>query len=111
SHVCLKSSMDRNCPICCEYLFTSVKAVSILRCGHTMHEDCAKEMLQTSNSVMFSRCPICFKCTNENILNSMTPLMDSAIDAQPLPEEYKKTVSILCYECTKKSDVDFHFLA
>jgi hypothetical protein len=27
-----------------QYLFDSLKEVTVLRCGHTMHQDCAREM-------------------------------------------------------------------
>jgi RING finger/CHY zinc finger protein 1 len=35
----------------------------------------------------------------------------SAIAAQPMPDEYKKDVEVLCYDCGKDSTAAFHFAA
>lgn len=36
--------MDRVLHYCVQYLFDSMKDISVLHCGHTMHLDCLQEM-------------------------------------------------------------------
>jgi len=38
SHVCVTNSMHQNCPVCFEYLFDSIRPISVLPCGHTIHQ-------------------------------------------------------------------------
>ena len=40
NHKCLEKSLETNCPICCEFLFTSSETVRALPCGHYMHSAC-----------------------------------------------------------------------
>jgi hypothetical protein len=40
SHVCVSNSMRSNCPVCMEYLFDSIRPISVLACGHTIHAVC-----------------------------------------------------------------------
>ena len=30
--------MHANCPVCCEFLFDSIKPINIMLCGHTIHQ-------------------------------------------------------------------------
>lgn len=39
-HKCLEKALETNCPICCEFLFTSSATVRPLPCGHYMHSAC-----------------------------------------------------------------------
>ncbi|OMP06633.1 Zinc finger, RING-type [Corchorus olitorius] len=57
NHSCVENSMKTGCPICYEYLFDSVKGTQILKCGHTIHMDCFKQMIKQNQY----RCPICSK--------------------------------------------------
>ena len=43
THVCVKDTMHSNCSICQQDLFNSVKPVSILKCGHSIHKSCFEE--------------------------------------------------------------------
>ncbi|CAN0546893.1 unnamed protein product [Ectocarpus sp. 8 AP-2014] len=52
SHTCLSKSLESDCPICNNSLFTSTSQVKGLRCGHFMHLACYK---------FWYRCPICRK--------------------------------------------------
>jgi hypothetical protein len=36
--VCVQNSMHQNCPVCFEYLFDSVRPITVLLCGHTIHQ-------------------------------------------------------------------------
>ncbi|KAJ6880061.1 hypothetical protein NC652_033412 [Populus alba x Populus x berolinensis] len=57
NHSCVENSMKNYCPVCYEYLFDSVKQAMVMKCGHTMHMDCFKEMSKQQQY----RCPICSK--------------------------------------------------
>ncbi|PKI41675.1 hypothetical protein CRG98_037928 [Punica granatum] len=57
NHLCVENSMKGHCPVCYEYLFDSVKGTSILKCGHTIHMDCLREMAMQNQY----RCPLCSK--------------------------------------------------
>uniref|UniRef100_A0A453N3Q6 Uncharacterized protein n=1 Tax=Aegilops tauschii subsp. strangulata TaxID=200361 RepID=A0A453N3Q6_AEGTS len=37
---CLKKGLETNCPICCDFLFTSSKEVRAVLSGHSMHSTC-----------------------------------------------------------------------
>lgn len=39
-HTCREKSLEDNCPICHEYIFTSCSPVKALPCGHVMHSTC-----------------------------------------------------------------------
>jgi hypothetical protein len=34
----LSSTQQQNCPVCCEFLFDSIRPISVLTCGHTIHQ-------------------------------------------------------------------------
>lgn len=39
-HLCREKGLETNCPICCDFLFTSSASVRALPCGHFMHSAC-----------------------------------------------------------------------
>lgn len=39
-HKCREKGLETNCPICCDFLFTSSTPVRDLPCGHYMHSAC-----------------------------------------------------------------------
>jgi RING finger/CHY zinc finger protein 1 len=87
-----------------QYLFDSVKAAHVMKCGHTMHMDCFEQMINENQY----RCPICAKS-----MVDMSPswhLLDFEISATEMPVEYKFEVSILCNDCNKGSKAMFHIL-
>lgn len=56
NHKHIENIMDSNCIICSENMFNSIINVSMLSCGHTMHEKCLEIYSNIS-----SLCPICKK--------------------------------------------------
>ena len=40
NHTCIENKLLCDCPICGEFLQTSIKRTSLLICGHAIHEDC-----------------------------------------------------------------------
>jgi len=116
-HVCVERSLHQNCPICFEFLFSSTKQITILPCGHSIHKLCYLQMrnsfLRSGDVFQFLRansCPTCSKSVCD--LSSVWEQIDNEVAMMPMPEEYKNTkCSILCNDCTERSQVNFHVLA
>jgi len=103
-HVCLENALHSNCPICAEHMFTSVKPVCILKCGHYMHLQCLDDYTQRDY-----RCPICKKSLGD--MSNRWRQIDDYMVSNPMPEEYKdKEAKILCYDCGDYSTVPYHFV-
>ena len=103
THRCIERSTDCNCPICFTYLFTSPQTVVFMRCGHTIHRHCYHLHMQTSY-----KCPIC----QQTVVNMETQFrrLDRAIQAQPMPMEFRMRVMVGCNDCRAKSVSDYHWL-
>lgn len=105
-HSCVENSMQHNCPVCFEYLFDSLKDITVLRCGHTMHLECFSEM----NSHSQYTCPMCSKSVCD--MTKFWEQLDREVAATPMPEAYQnKMVWILCNDCGANSEVLFHIIA
>ena len=106
-HKCVEQSMHRSCPICLDYLFDSIKPISVLvRCGHAMHEACLQQL--HDNGML--RCPLC----NESTVDQSVTWgqFDAEVANNPLPPALQGLRSrILCRECRKEQTVPYHFLA
>ena len=104
NHTCIKNCFETSCPVCYEDIFDSVKAITKLKCGHTIHIKCFNEML--SNSII--RCPLCNKSTIDctQIFNNL----DTQIENTIMPEQYNYVVDIYCNDCSKESRTKFHIL-
>ena len=98
------TSRDAVCPICFEELFSSTKSWQSSPCGHRIHSHCIKEAAKKGEY----RCPLCKKCLYEMNWD----LVQSEIDAQPMPEEYKDMKrTVFCHDCEKTTkDAPFHVL-
>ena len=65
-HKCREKGLETNCPICCDFLFTSSVAVRALPCGHFMHSACF-QVLASSNIIMqFSVYPLAVKHASDD---------------------------------------------
>ncbi|CAI0444520.1 unnamed protein product [Linum tenue] len=91
SHTCVEGSMRHDCPVCFEYLFESRRVTTVLPCGHTIHQGCLSEMLQHNQYA----CPLCSK---------------SVCDMSATWEALDVEVWILCNDCSKTSQVQFHIV-
>eukprot|EP00285_Hemiselmis_virescens_P013854 CAMPEP_0173401678 /NCGR_PEP_ID=MMETSP1356-20130122/51604_1 /TAXON_ID=77927 ORGANISM="Hemiselmis virescens, Strain PCC157" /NCGR_SAMPLE_ID=MMETSP1356 /ASSEMBLY_ACC=CAM_ASM_000847 /LENGTH=92 /DNA_ID=CAMNT_0014361873 /DNA_START=24 /DNA_END=299 /DNA_ORIENTATION=+ len=92
--------MKQNCPICQENLFNSTLECRVLRCGHTMHRDCLKSLMDQAR---WPTCPLC----NVSIMDSAITWqqLDHEIAATPMPEEYKhQKVMLLCNDCHTRGE-------
>ncbi|PWA94064.1 CHY-type/CTCHY-type/RING-type Zinc finger protein [Artemisia annua] len=104
THVCVERAMHHDCPICSEFLFDTLKDLSILPCGHTMHLACLKEMEQHHRY----SCPVCSKSICDS---DVWKKLDHEIEVTPMPRTFKdKMVWILCNDCEKISNVQFHII-
>ncbi|XP_047316614.1 E3 ubiquitin-protein ligase MIEL1-like [Impatiens glandulifera] len=104
NHLCVENSMKNQCPICYEYLFDSIKGTIVMKCGHTMHNDCFQEMILQKQY----RCPICSKSALN--MSSSWEILDLEIEATAMPEEFRYEVPILCNDCNNNSQVLFHII-
>ncbi|KAK3387642.1 hypothetical protein B0H63DRAFT_470579 [Podospora didyma] len=103
-HKCIERSIDCDCPICGEYMFSSPKPVVFMQCGHSIHRHCFDEHMKTSY-----KCPLC----NKSCLNMEYQFrnFDMAILTQPMPAEYRDARAVVsCNDCSAKSQTAYHWL-
>ncbi|XP_054820881.1 zinc finger protein BRUTUS-like isoform X2 [Prosopis cineraria] len=104
SHKCLEKGLEMNCPICCDFLFTSSATVRALPCGHYMHSACFQ-----AYTCSHYTCPICSKSLGDMAV--YFGMLDALLAAEVLPEEYKERYQdILCNDCDRKGSSRFHWL-
>ncbi|KAG0264790.1 hypothetical protein BG011_006063 [Mortierella polycephala] len=88
NHKCIERSLECDCPICGEYLFTSTTTV----------------IFMTSY-----QCPTCWKALGD--MSAYYEKIDSLLAEQTMPPEYANLFSIvLCNDCEVKSEAPYHFL-
>ncbi|XP_047940642.1 zinc finger protein BRUTUS-like [Salvia hispanica] len=103
-HKCREKGLETNCPICCDFLFTSSTAVRALPCGHYMHSACFQAYACTHYS-----CPICSKSMGD--MSVYFGMLDALMASEVLPEEYRdRCQDILCNDCDRKGTAPFHWL-
>ncbi|EEA07863.1 CHY zinc finger domain-containing protein [Cryptosporidium muris RN66] len=105
THICIEKSCHQACPLCLENLFHSIRTVSILNCGHTIHESCLNE-LEAAKGIIGLRCPVCGKSITDNSV--IWEAIDKLIADSPVPQSSKKLVNIFCNDCTKKCITELH---
>ncbi|THG23797.1 hypothetical protein TEA_025388 [Camellia sinensis var. sinensis] len=106
AHHCVEQAMHHNCPICFEFLFDTMKDITVLPCGHTIHLECLKEM---ELHFRYS-CPVCSKSICD--LSNLWEKLDQEVASTPMPNMYQnKMVWILCNDCGERSKVHFHIVA
>ncbi|CAL5442183.1 unnamed protein product [Camellia sinensis] len=59
SHPCVEGAMHNDCPVCFEYLFESRNDVTVMPCGHTIHESCLKDMHEHYRQSVWILCNDC----------------------------------------------------
>ncbi|GLT34426.1 hypothetical protein SLA2020_089400 [Shorea laevis] len=103
-HQCREKGLEANCPICCDFLFTSNESVRALPCGHFMHSACF-QAYTCSHYI----CPICSKSLGD--MTVYFGMLDALLASEVLPEEYRdRCQDILCNDCDKKGTAPFHWL-
>ncbi|XP_049934644.1 zinc finger protein BRUTUS-like isoform X2 [Nymphaea colorata] len=81
-HKCREKGLEANCPICCDFLFTSSASVKALPCGHFMHSACFQ-----AYTCSHYTCPICCKSLGDMAV--YFGMLDALLAAEELPDEYK----------------------
>eukprot|EP00327_Prymnesium_parvum_P007739 CAMPEP_0182817254 /NCGR_PEP_ID=MMETSP0006_2-20121128/11373_1 /TAXON_ID=97485 /ORGANISM="Prymnesium parvum, Strain Texoma1" /LENGTH=187 /DNA_ID=CAMNT_0024943601 /DNA_START=181 /DNA_END=745 /DNA_ORIENTATION=+ len=81
NHVCVPNSMQQDCPICCEFLFDSLEAPQVLRCGHTIHRKCLESYFAHGGYT----CPTCNASVCD--MRAAWTVLDEEILLTPMPEE------------------------
>ncbi|KAJ8769822.1 hypothetical protein K2173_008228 [Erythroxylum novogranatense] len=103
-HKCREKGLETNCPICCDFLFTSSASVRALPCGHFMHSSCFQ-----AYTCSHYTCPICSKSLGD--MSVYFGMLDALLASEELPEEYRdRCQDILCNDCDKKGTAPFHWL-
>ena len=101
--------MHQNCPVCFEFLFESVDPTTVLRCGHTIHSQCLRD-LERNTSAICPCCPICKKSLGD--YSRYWEAIDREVLATPVPSEYRGwQANILCNDCSASSTVKFNLVA
>lgn len=104
-HKCSKRSLvDATCSFCFERLHDSQIPVIALKCEHLVHEQCARSALRKHH---FS-CPMCRKAMVD--MGRVWTDMDMQIQAQPMPEAYRRQLTVKCFDCQSSSLTDYHFI-
>lgn len=105
SHKCIERATMSSCPICGDYMFTSVKPVVYMSpCGHAIHQHCFDEY--TAHSY---KCPTC----QVSVLNmeAQFRVLDKEIEEQPLPQPYCNWICFVsCNDCKARSTCRYHIL-
>ncbi|OEL15842.1 E3 ubiquitin-protein ligase MIEL1 [Dichanthelium oligosanthes] len=86
----------------CVYLFDSLQGTRVLNCGHTMHMECFNNMVEHNKYT----CPICSKTALD--MTHHWEMLDQEIEATIMPPVYRYKVWVLCNDCNKVSEVNFH---
>ena len=103
-HKCIERSLECDCPICGEFLFTTIAPIIFMPCGHGIHFLCHRDHLQSSY-----QCPICLKSVTD--MSNFFNQIDMMLANHQMPPEYVQIKSlVLCNDCEKKSTASFHFV-
>lgn len=104
-HRCIERTLDSNCPICGEYLFTSTQQVILMKpCQHSIHARCYRQ--HTARSY---QCPICCKSLGD--MSAFFRELDATLAAHRMPAEYAAHRSnVFCNDCERRSWRPFHFV-
>lgn len=101
-HRCIqKVEQDSKCGYCLSNTFDSQNHTVPLKCGHVAHRVC----LQKANDY---RCPLCRKSLYD--MTQAWALTSAHIAQYPIPEELNKKIDVICYDCEKTSNVEWHFM-
>ena len=105
SHTCVERSTHSNCPVCLQFLFESIRPVSVLGCGHTIHEHCFLSLFAHHQFT----CPTCSRSMCD--MSGVWARRDAEIAATPMPDEYARVrVKIVCSDCSALAEVPWNVL-
>jgi hypothetical protein len=103
-HKCVERSLESDCPVCSEYLFTSTTPVMFLVCGHCIHVKCYEHYTQTNFT-----CPLCCKSLGD--MSQYFNRIDQMLAFERMPDEYQGWRSLIfCSDCEQRSTVPYHYV-
>jgi RING finger/CHY zinc finger protein 1 len=109
NHKHTERAFECNCPICNEFLLTSTSpSFRPGPCHHPIHASCYKKLIKNRTS-----CPICNKSYSELkiLLEENWKYLRELKKYYPVPPEYTNwRVEVLCYDCEKRTDSDYHWI-
>lgn len=109
THTCVENAMRQNCPICLQDLFQSTIQVTILQCGHTIHQECLRDLQMSFAGLQSLRCPICSASLYK--YEDLWAELDRQVSETPMPAEYLGVKTrIICNDCQSSAHVQFHVL-
>lgn len=109
NHKCVTNALRQDCPVCMHDLFQSTTQVTILQCGHTIHQACLAEMQKNYSGLLNLRCPICSSSLQD--YREIWRELDLQVARTPMPEAYSQVmVKIICCDCQAFSEVPFHVI-
>jgi RING finger/CHY zinc finger protein 1 len=102
-----------NCKVCCPKNHTCSEQCQVclgdmenkivLKCGHTIHEECKDYLL-----INTYKCPYCNKSMRD--MSEEFCQIDIEISKNTMPKEMIKKIKIHCNDCLVKSYCDYHFI-
>mmetsp|Transcript_51933 Transcript_51933/g.163072 ORF Transcript_51933/g.163072 Transcript_51933/m.163072 type:complete len:117 (-) Transcript_51933:360-710(-) len=99
--------MHQNCPVCLLDLFQSTTQVTILQCGHTIHQDCLRELQLSCAGLQSLRCPIC--SASLHVYEELWTELDRWVAETPMPAECRRMrIGIVCNDCRRAAPVPPH---
>eukprot|EP01029_Cantina_marsupialis_P023291 TRINITY_DN577_c0_g2_i1.p1 TRINITY_DN577_c0_g2~~TRINITY_DN577_c0_g2_i1.p1 ORF type:complete len:388 (+),score=92.99 TRINITY_DN577_c0_g2_i1:37-1200(+) len=106
SHSCVQEAINRECPVCMLDMFECINPISVLDCGHCLHQECYNRLIRHHY-----RCPVCQKPFHTESARQMYRVMEQEKRVVALPDKFKeKRVKITCNDCTKTGGTFFHFV-
>ncbi|GAV73448.1 zf-CHY domain-containing protein/zf-RING_2 domain-containing protein [Cephalotus follicularis] len=82
NHACVERAMHHNCPVCFEFLFDTLKDITVLHCGHTLHLDCLRNLTLHYRYT----CPVCSKSICD--MSNLWKKIDEEIASTPMPSTF-----------------------
>jgi RING finger/CHY zinc finger protein 1 len=105
SHTCVERSMHQDCPVCLEFLFDSIRPITVMHCGHTIHEACLQGLFAHSQLT----CPTCLRSVCD--MSAAWAQLELEVAQTPMPAEYASLrVALLCNDCGAKGEAPLHVL-
>jgi len=103
-HKCVEGTLDRECPVCCETLFSTTRPVHYVRCGHLIHRDCFQKYLAHDY-----RCASCrysmvdMSSTWRKLEQLIASQGNNVFAAQQLQSPASHSAKTRCNDCGKNS--------
>lgn len=109
THQCSKSNQEINkiCPICLDKTNNLKDIILLLKCHHSIHQNCYNELIKNTHSNNIPSCTLCKKSLSNPL--KYENKFDILLKEEPMPDYYKNWKSnILCNDCNVKKENTYH---